>query len=441
MCYGHKLVLSDIALSVLPGECLVLMGPVGSGKSSLLRALAGMVQQHASVKVWGLVTYQGDALGVRGYPALVSQNARMLTASILENLASHLPNRAGLTLPEQRERICDHLERSGLAHRCSQLAMAAVELPLADQRLLAIARQSIAAPALLCVDEPTAGLDDDDAQRVMNCLAAHRDLRSVLVVTHQQQLARMHADRIALLAGGHVQEIASAAAFFGAPKTQAARTFIGSGQCLVASPDADPETLDEQVLPPPVLPRAVREAVSAWAGPRGFVWLERGRLAGTPQPGVFDDLQQDLDALVRVGVTRLLTLLERPLPCEPELRARGIETAWEPIADMDAPEFLQCLRICRCIDAWLAQGETVAVHCRAGHGRTGTVLAAYRIWHGQPAIDAIDGVRLLEPKWIQSAAQVAFLNAFADWIQRLPGPAQADALSHCTGSPGATSNP
>ncbi|WP_146152090.1 ATP-binding cassette domain-containing protein [Ahniella affigens] len=433
--------LSDLSLQVQAGEMLALMGPMGSGKSSLLRVLAGIAQQNASAKLWGDLRYQGQALGQGPYPALVSQNARMLTASVQENLASHLPNRGQLTWHEQRDRIVHHLECSGLGRLRGHLQMPAVELDLCEQRLLAIARQSIAAPALLCVDEPTAGLDDSGAERVMAALHAQQPQSAILIALHQQDLAKSHAQRVALLAGGRIQEIADARQFFESPASVAARAFVGTGTCLVASPDADPASLDDDTPRPPALPPFVREAVSAWAGPRGFVWLERGRLAGTPQPGVFDDLDRDLDALARVGVTKLLTLLERPLSCEQALRARGIEATWEPIADMDAPEFLQCLRICQLLDHWLTERQIVAVHCRAGHGRTGTVLAAYRIWRGQTAIDAIDGVRQLEPKWIQSAAQVRFLNDFAHWAQQLPSSAHADRHVYLPHAAGVGPNP
>lgn len=426
LCYGNRLVLSDLSMAVRAGQLLALMGPMGSGKSSLLRVLAGIAQQNASAKIWGAIHYQGEALGSGPFPALVSQNARMLTASIQENLASHLPNRAGLTLPEQRDRIVQHLERSGLGNLRGTLQMAAVELDLCEQRLLAIARQSIAEPALLCIDEPTAGLDDASSIRVMDVLKSLQPQCAMLIAMHHQGLTKRYADAVALLAGGRIQEYGETKQFFEAPETAAAQTFVGTGTCLVASPDADPESLDDTVPRPPALPSHVRANVSAWAGPRGFVWLERGKLAGTPQPGVFDDLDRDLDALARVGVTRLLTLLERPLQLDQALRARGILAQWEPIADMDAPEFIQCLRICQLVDHWLSEGQTIAVHCRAGHGRTGTVLAAYRIWQGQTAIDAIDGVRQLEPKWIQSPAQVRFLNDFAQWIEQLSETAKAD---------------
>ena len=79
---------------------------------------------------------------------------------------------------------------------------------------------------------------------------------------------------------------------------------------------------------------------------------------------------------------------------------------------MDAPEIRQATEICNRIDLWLEAGHSVALHCLAGHGRTGTLLAAYRIWRGASAMEAIEEVRGCERRWIQSRAQVEFLEAF-----------------------------
>ncbi len=80
---------------------------------------------------------------------------------------------------------------------------------------------------------------------------------------------------------------------------------------------------------------------------------------------------------------------------------------------MQAPTLEQGMRICQCIEQHLAQNEVVAVHCRAGLGRTGTVLAAYLIWEGDGALGALEAVRSIQPRWEQSQAQMEFLEAFA----------------------------
>ncbi|MBL8474298.1 MAG: dual specificity protein phosphatase family protein [Rhodocyclaceae bacterium] len=151
-------------------------------------------------------------------------------------------------------------------------------------------------------------------------------------------------------------------------------------------------------------------------GPRGFLWLSNGRLAGTPMPGVVHDLDYDLRLLRRVGVDVLLTLTETPLDTA-TLRKFGIAARGFPIPDMHAPSTAQALQICTTLDELIGAGRVEAVHCLAGLGRTGTVLACYLIREGREALDALERVRDIEPRWVQSERQLKFLQAFAEDLQ------------------------
>jgi atypical dual specificity phosphatase len=83
---------------------------------------------------------------------------------------------------------------------------------------------------------------------------------------------------------------------------------------------------------------------------------------------------------------------------------------------MAAPSIPQAVGLCREIEQSLVQGEVIAVHCRAGLGRTGTILAAYLIWEGQDALGALESARRINPQWVQSTEQVEFLEAFASAV-------------------------
>lgn len=418
--FGDRVVLAEIDLQIPATGLFCLLGPAGVGKSTLLRIIAGIAQQSASVKCWGQIRYLGRALGDGVWPAIVVQDARMLVATVQENLASGLRERTRLTQAEQLVVIGQQLRDLGLSPLLERLHEQAVDLPLVEQRLVAIARQIFAGPALLCVDEPTAGLNDEDAERLLGLLHRWSRQAAVLMVCHNQQQVRRHGDHAALLAGGRIKESAPVQTFFSAPQSSELREFIDRGTCHSPRPDARAEDLAGDLLPPPPLPVVAHKAMSAWAGPRGFVWLERGRLAGTPMPGVVDELGRDLSALARVGVTRLLTLLEQPLPFAAALAERGIQSLHVEVADMAPPTIAQAESFCRQIDQWLSDRQVVAVHCRAGLGRTGTALAAYRIFKGSSAVEAVEGVRRLEPRWIQSAAQIAFLVEFSRSRRRSP---------------------
>lgn len=418
VAFGRKVVICDISLHIPEQGATVLLGPAGTGKSTLLRTIAGLSSASPSFRSWGQVFFRGSELNIyeridgKESPELVAQSAQLMMSSVLENVVVNLPERNQFNRLEQGELAVRLLHRAGLHALCDKLDVPVVDLTLAQQRHLAILRLAAAGPRLLCIDEPTTGLAADESRNLLAYLRDEATRRALLVVLHNQEHARLLGGEAVLLAGGYVQEKQPVPQFFENPRSAAAREFVRNGTCTVASPGAKPEELDESVPPPPPLPKAALNFSSAAAGPRGFLWLKRGQLAGTPAPGVYFEMEYDLKALQRVGVTTLVTLTEAPLD-QARLKPFGIKSVWEPIADMEAPSIEQGKRICECIEQLLAQNEIVAVHCRAGLGRTGTVLAAYLIWQGQGGLDALETVREVEPRWVQSQAQVDFLEAFA----------------------------
>lgn len=411
VAFGKKVVLCEISLSVPELGAVILLGPSGTGKSTLLRTLAGLSSASPSFRSWGGAFYRGAVLGSDERPELVAQSARLMMASVLENVIVNLPERNLLTLPMQRDLAQRMLARAGLDELRNQMDEPVVNLPLALQRHLAILRQVAAEPRLLCIDEPTTGLSDSESARLLQYMREEATRRALLVALHNQQHARLLGGAAVLIAGGYVQEEQPVTQLFEAPISVAAREFARNGTCNVASPGTPPEELDESVPVPKPLPKAALNYSGSAAGPRGFLWLKQGKLAGTPLPGVYFDMEYDLKALQRVGVTTLLTLTETALD-ETRLTPFGIKSFWEPIRDMQAPSIGQGIRLCQKIDELLAQQESVAVHCRAGMGRTGTVLAAHLIWEGYSALDALETVRSIQPRWVQSATQIAFLEEF-----------------------------
>ncbi len=169
--------------------------------------------------------------------------------------------------------------------------------------------------------------------------------------------------------------------------------------------------LEEGMTATPI-PRAAFVVTPGPAGPRGFRWARPGALGGTPRPGVVDEVEYDLDALRRVGVTILVTLEMERFP-EAALEPFGLRGLFFPFKDMSAPTVEAALAHCRQIEGLLAAGEVIALHCRAGLGRTGTMIVAQLIYEGQSALEALELGRRIEPRWVQSTEQVEFLERFA----------------------------
>jgi len=258
IAFGERIVLSAVNFRVPARGVTTLLGPGGTGKSTLLRTIAGFNSANPSMRTWGEARYRGQPLGDRGLPALVAQSARLLLSSIFQNVVHGLPNRNKLTPVEQREIVKAMLNDAGLADLIDCLDEPAMKLPLAKQRHLAIVRSAAANPALLCVDEPTTGIGEDDSATLLAYLERESERRAILAVLHNQAQARHLGGRAALLAGGVIQETNTIPHFFDSPQSRAAREFVNYGSCTAPAPDADPEALDDCVDAPRPLPEPAR---------------------------------------------------------------------------------------------------------------------------------------------------------------------------------------
>lgn len=412
----ERVILGGIDLELPEKGVTSLFGPSGTGKSTLLRTLSGLNDASPNLRIWGKAIYAGEPLGGGERPAMMVQSAKLLAANVLQNILHEVPERQSLDLSQQRELAQRLLTDWGLPELKNRLYEPAINLDMALSRCLAIMRISTPNPKMICLDEPTTGLDPEGVEKVLKAIKLQAERRSVLITLHNRAHAEGLGGKAVLTAGGYIQEEGAAETFFKTPKTEAGVTFAKTGSCSVPSPDALPEDLAPDIPKPKPLPREATNYISDSFGPRGFLWILKGVLAGTPRPGVFYDEEYDIKSLSRVEITHLVTLTEPPpkeLAVSQELLDQYcIKNSQFPIPDMGAPSLEQAIEICKTIDRLTLQGEKIAVHCKAGMGRTGTVLCAYLIWQGHDAISALERARNIEPRWVQSEVQVAFLEDF-----------------------------
>jgi atypical dual specificity phosphatase len=457
VAFGTKTILRSIDLTVPERGCTVLLGPSGAGKSTLLRTLAGLNEGNPALRLRGRVFFMGRPLALnpvlpQGFldgsqqifaptaprpaaamPGLVVQKSKLLVSTVFENLVSELQGRATLSQLAQRVRVdalLSRLDQTGLAAKLNTTVTA---LPLSEQRQVAILRTLMSNPPLLMVDEPTTDLSTTAAQPVLALLERIRDERALLVILHNLQEARRIGHRVALLANRVIEEDAEVEVFYTAPRSPLAQIFVATGSC----PEASYSSLEAHQMAlnsgfgSLVLTKSEPIAVS---GPRGFLWLLPQRLAGAPKPGVIQNVQHDFAALQSVGVTQLVSLTQDTVDIA-MAAAFGIQ--WQSCAmpDMAPPTITQALMLCKAIDKWLTAGEVVTVHCHGGLGRTGTVLAAYTLWQAKgelTAPQALQAVRRVEPRWVQSPSQIEFIGQFA---RLLSSPVEAAVrLLEVTGS-------
>ena len=186
---GPRMTFPDF--SCKPGERMLLLGQSGTGKTTLLHLLCGMLKAQAgTLKVAGqdlrvasdreLDTWRGQALGV------VFQRAHFVQSlTIQENLALPHQLTQGRVPSEVLDRMGSMLDRLGIAHRAEARPH---ELSVGEQQRASIARALLHKPQVVFADEPTSALDDHNAAAVMDILDREAAEATLVVVTHDQRL-------------------------------------------------------------------------------------------------------------------------------------------------------------------------------------------------------------------------------------------------------------
>ncbi|NOT20703.1 MAG: ATP-binding cassette domain-containing protein [Sideroxydans sp.] len=519
VAYGQRVVLDGITLSLLPKGVDVLMGPVKSGKSTLLRTLAGLYEGHALHRRWGEMQMQGEPLSARHLPRLVQQHASVFDQTLMQVLLEPIRKTQQKSSAEWQQLGLQWLSENGLGEFGTQAHTPLLQCPIRVQRSVLILSQVMLHPAILLVDEPTYGLSDTDAQWMVDWLKSIAHRCKLWVALHNQMQAKRLADSIVLIGGGRVVAHQKCEEFFQRPANEWVAQFIRTGSLSLPSLGAKAEDLaDDAHAPPPlseaakvticdfasassciappvasapcmpvipvvetpktwvsgeavnrrqntppqlsadmenrsskeecrndnvelpivvdhrarvVLPETSRDGVELASGigemifrdasaPRGFHWIVPGKLAGCPAPGVSAPIDYDLNLLARTGITKLITLTETDLDQEALQRA-GMSNLHMPIFDREAPSVAQTHMLLVRMQRMIEAGEILAVHCKAGLGRTGTILAAWMIREGGlSAESSMERLRRIERGFIQSESQEKFLHEYeSDLTSRL----------------------
>jgi putative spermidine/putrescine transport system ATP-binding protein len=223
--YGSVTALDGVSLAIEAGEFFTLLGPSGSGKSSILSLIAGFeAPSDGAIVVDGRVTNDVPA-HARGFGVVFQNYALFPHLSVEENIAYPLRAR-GLAGTEIHARVAEALRSvrlEGFGGRSPR------QLSGGQQQRVAMARAIVFRPRVLLMDEPLGALDRKlRIELQIELKQLHRSLGATIVfVSHDQEEALALSDRIAVLRGGRVEQVDTPEALYRRPATPFVAGFIG----------------------------------------------------------------------------------------------------------------------------------------------------------------------------------------------------------------------
>ena len=223
---GATTILDRLSLTIGPGAPTLIVGPNGSGKTSLLRLCMGLVKPSRGAVTWGgRGSGRGSGRADDGFErrAILFQKPVMLRRSAAANVAYGLAH-AGCPRGLRAQRTAELLDSVGLGELASRPAR---RLSGGEQQRLALARALARQPEVLLLDEPTASLDPAATRFVEEIiLAAAQSGTKIVMASHDLGQVRRLAGDVVFLVRGSLVEHAAAGDFLDCPATPQAAAFV-----------------------------------------------------------------------------------------------------------------------------------------------------------------------------------------------------------------------
>jgi polar amino acid transport system ATP-binding protein len=237
--YGQTEVLRGVSFDVAAGEVVVIIGPSGTGKSTLLRCV-NLLTVPEQGRVWlegvELTDKRNDINKARERIGMVFQDFNLFShLSALQNVTLALTKVKRMKPAEAVARAAMELQKVGLSDKGG---LYPAELSGGQKQRVAIARALAMDPKVMLFDEPTSALDPELISEVLEVMKAlAREGMTMLVVSHEMGFAREVATRIIFLENGVVSEEGPTEQFFANPKNARTREFLGRLTEVHAGPE------------------------------------------------------------------------------------------------------------------------------------------------------------------------------------------------------------
>ncbi|MFG6515722.1 amino acid ABC transporter ATP-binding protein [Sulfitobacter sp. TB366] len=229
--FNGTAVLDGIDLDIAPGERVVIIGPSGTGKSTLLRCLNFLDQPDAGRITIGDVTLdaaratRAEILALRRRSAFVFQNyALFANKTAKENIMEALVTVQGRPKAEAEVLALEVLAETGLAEKADSYP---ASLSGGQQQRVGIGRAMAIGAELMLFDEPTSALDPEWVGEVLDLMRRVAERKqTMLIATHEMQFAREIADRVIFMHGGRIVEAGAPEQIFTAPQDERLQRFL-----------------------------------------------------------------------------------------------------------------------------------------------------------------------------------------------------------------------
>ncbi len=231
--FGTQMVLNDVSLKIEKGKVVVVIGPSGTGKSTLLRCI-NLLERPEKGRI-KLGDFEADYEKIskaeiqvlRSRTSMVFQNSNLYrNKTAIENIKLPLTAVKKMEDRKAEEIALGLLEKVGMLEKKDAYPET---LSGGEKQRVGIARAMGVNPDIILFDEPTSALDPELVSEVLEVIQdLAKQHTTMLIVTHEMKFARSVADEIVFMEGGKIVEQAPPEEFFGNPRTERTRRFISS---------------------------------------------------------------------------------------------------------------------------------------------------------------------------------------------------------------------